>query len=149
DLRSVEIRRCTTRDGLPNNTIYGILGDDAGRLWISTNRGLSRFDPETERFMNFGLEHGLQGLEFNEASAFQAPDGQMYFGGLRGLTAFYPAEITHNPVAPTVVLSNLRLFNQPVQIGPDQPLLRALDQTEEVRLRHKQNHVSFDFVWLH
>ena len=149
DTRTGTVTHFTTRDGLPNNTIYGILGDDAGRLWLSTNRGVSRFEPETGRFTNFGLEHGLQGLEFNEGSAFQAPDGEMFFGGLRGLTAFRPAEITHNPIPPTVVLTDLRLFNEPVGIGGDSPLAQSLDKTSEIRLGHDQNHVAFDFVGLH
>ncbi len=55
------------KDGLPNNTIYGILEDNNGNLWLSTNRGLSKFNPNTEDFRNYDVYDGLQSNEFNLA----------------------------------------------------------------------------------
>src|SRR5690606_26650468 len=75
--------------------------------------------------------------------------GEMFFGGLRGLTGFHPAQITHNEIPPTVVLTDLLLFNEPVAAGPNSPLSGALDATDEIRLAHDQNHVAFRFVGLH
>ena len=62
---------------LPNDDVYGLLPDDAGHLWISTNRGLSRMPPPRDastnpqdfRFRNFRAADGLQDDEFN-TSAF-------------------------------------------------------------------------------
>ena len=53
DIESETFARWTQRDGLPNDVVYGVLADDDGRLWLSTNRGLSRFDPRTEEFRNY------------------------------------------------------------------------------------------------
>ena len=57
----------TTKDGLPNNTIFGILEDNNKNLWISTNKGISRFNPATKTFKNFGIADGLQSNEFKGA----------------------------------------------------------------------------------
>ena len=79
DVESGEIRHFTEREGLANNGVYHVLDDDQGRLWMSTNRGISRFDPDTETFRNYGLEIGLQGLEFNGMSYHRGYQGELFF----------------------------------------------------------------------
>src|SRR5690606_22874200 len=101
-------------DGLPNNIVYAILEDEAGALWMSTNRGLSRFDPEAGTFRNFDLDSGIQGREFNAGAAFASADGELFFGGINGLTAFYPQHIRANTHPPQVALADVKLFNRSV-----------------------------------
>ena len=57
----------STKDGLPNNTIYGIV-PYMNTLWLSTNGGLSRLDLGKETFENFNTEDGIQSLEFNSSA---------------------------------------------------------------------------------
>lgn len=83
----------TTADGLPNNTLYSIVKDRRGELWISTNQGISRFSPKTRFFRNFGKEDGLMIREFNSDSWFQSPEGWISFGGIGGLVTFHPDSI--------------------------------------------------------
>ncbi len=75
-----KIKRYTTANGLPNNVVYGILEDTFGRLWVSTNRGISCFNPETG-FRNFTESDGLQSNQFNTSSFCRTSSGQMYFRG--------------------------------------------------------------------
>lgn len=83
----------TTAEGLSNNVIYSILKDNGGNLWISTNNGISRFNPKLKLFRNFGKSEGLLINEFNSDSYFKADDGEMFFGGVGGLVGFYPDSI--------------------------------------------------------
>jgi streptogramin lyase len=53
-------------DGLPNDTVYSILPDQQGNLWLSHNVGLSKFNPNTETFRNYDVSDGLQSNEFNQ-----------------------------------------------------------------------------------
>ena len=90
---SIESGRCshfTTADGLPTDSIYSLLPDEEGYLWVSSNQGLSRFDPRTRTIRNYDASDGLGGNEFNGRSFFVAADGEMLFGGMHGLTSFYP-----------------------------------------------------------
>jgi signal transduction histidine kinase/DNA-binding response OmpR family regulator/ligand-binding sensor domain-containing protein len=80
-------------DGLPDNFVNGIQPEGDSCLWVATNHGLSRFSIATGRFINFYEEDGLASNEFNRASSFRASDGRLYFGGMRGITAFYPQEV--------------------------------------------------------
>ena len=59
---------------------------------MSTNFGISRFDPETETFRNFDAGDGLQSNEFNSGAYAKGRDGEFYFGGINGLTVFNPSE---------------------------------------------------------
>jgi streptogramin lyase len=86
------------------------------RLWLSTNKGISRFDPQTERFRNYDVSDGLQSNEFGKV-CYQGPDGEMFFGGSNGFNAFFPETIRDNPYVPPVVITSFKIFNKPVPIG--------------------------------
>ena len=89
-------QRCrlfTTRDGLPNNNIVGILPDGFGYLWLSTDNGLCRFHPAENSFMSYYVQDELPHNEFNRMASLKASDGRLYFGGLNGVTAFYPGDV--------------------------------------------------------
>ncbi len=132
-------RAYTEADGLPSNVVYGILEDQTGRLWMSTNRGLSRFDPDAELFRNYDVADGLQGLEFNSGAYFLGTGGEMFFGGIHGLNVFRPDHIEDNPYVPPVALTSFRKFNQEVALDTDPALLSS------VTLRHHDSVFSFSF----
>lgn len=100
------------KDGLPDEFIYGILGDKNQRLWISTNKGISCFDPSTLRFRNYAMADGLQSNEFNSGAYYKAPDGEMYFGGINGFNFFYPEQIADNQHKPIVRIKSIKLFDK-------------------------------------
>lgn len=91
-LASQELEVFTMEEGLPNNFINGILPESDTVLWLSTDLGLSRFSIARYSFLNFSANDGLSSNEFNRMSFYKAKDGQMYFGGLNGINAFYPDE---------------------------------------------------------
>ena len=80
----------TQKNGLPNNVVYGILEDEWGRLWLSTNKGLSLFDPQTELFQSFTTKNGLQSDQFYFGAHGKTPVGEMVFGGNNGFNIFNP-----------------------------------------------------------
>ncbi len=139
---NTSFRFYTEADGLPSNVVYGILEDQQSRLWMSTNRGLSRFDPPSETFRNYDVADGLQSREFNSGAYFLGPQGEMFFGGIHGLNAFFPADIEDNPYVPPVVLTSYKKFNQEVPLDTDPALLST------VTLRHDESVFSFEVAAL-
>jgi len=133
----------TEKNGLPNNFINGILEDEAGNLWLSTNKGLSQFDPEAKIFRNFDVSDGLQSNEFNRAAYYQSPArrGEMFFGGINGLNMFFPSAIKDNPHLPPVVITDFKLFNRPVGLATNEetPLKKVIAAAEEIRLSYNLN----------
>ena len=88
--RSGGLRRYGTAEGLPPGAVDGVLEDEAGRVWASTNRGLARLDADEARFAVYGLDDGLPFSEFAVTAAYRADDGTLYFGGVGGLVAVRP-----------------------------------------------------------
>ncbi|MBN1924493.1 MAG: PAS domain-containing protein, partial [Prolixibacteraceae bacterium] len=145
----------TVNDGLPDNNVVGMLEDEHGNFWISTNKGLSKIsiieqDPFPElKVRNYVQADGLQGSIYNRWAYFKSTTGEMYFGGINGFNVFHPDSITDNTVAPPVHLTEFMLFNKPVYAGKDDsPLNKQLSQTEELVLKHKQNYFTIRFVAL-
>lgn len=130
------------KQGLPSNYVKGILADDHQRLWISTERGLSRFEPKTGMFRNYTVEDGLQGDRFWSGSALRTSNGYMYFGGNQGLNMFHPDSVRDDRVAPIVRLTNFKVFDKPLLL-PD-----AIWNIRSLELSYRQDFLSFEFVAL-
>ncbi|MDY7077527.1 MAG: two-component regulator propeller domain-containing protein [Chloroflexota bacterium] len=129
------------RDGLPSDTVSGILEDERGFLWLSTRRGLSRFDPQTEEFKNYSVSDGLQGYEFSSACC-KNRGGEMFFGGINGLNAFYPEDLKDNLYVPHVALTRLTQGGEDVNVG------QAVESIEEVTFHWPNNFFEFEFAAL-
>jgi len=130
------------KDGLPNGVVYGILEDAKGFLWLSTNFGISRFDPETETFRNFDSGDGLQSNEFNSGAYAKGRNGQLYFGGINGLTIFYPSSINDSPYLPQVTVTSLTQDDNPIMTDS------SVETTQNLTLQWPQNSLEFEFAAL-
>jgi signal transduction histidine kinase/outer membrane protein assembly factor BamB len=127
-------------NGLPNNVIFGILEDDSGNLWLSTNYGISRFDPLTGRSeRNYTVDDGLQGNEFNPNAYAMDGEGRLYFGGVNGLTVLNPGQIIDSSFIPPVVLLSITQDGQPLK-GDTVP-----EFIQEFTLRWPQRSFEFEY----
>ncbi len=139
----------TERNGLPNDVVYGILPDKEGNLWMSTNKGISKFNPGTHQFHNYDVSAGLQSNEFNSGAFYENKQGKLFFGGVNGFNAFYPEDIISNPHAPEVVFTDFRLFNHSVSIKEEHsPLRYPISETAQITLPYKNNVISFQVAGL-
>ena len=127
-------------EGLPNDIIYGILSDNNGNIWISSNYGISRLNILSNQIKNYDYYDGLQGNEFNYGSFFKTKNGDLFFGGTNGLTYFNPSQIQENTFAPKVDIYNFEVNNKPFS--------KITDATSKITLRHNQNDFSIDFTAL-
>jgi signal transduction histidine kinase/ligand-binding sensor domain-containing protein/DNA-binding response OmpR family regulator len=135
------------KDGLQNTTIYQIVEDLQGRIWLSTNTGIGCFDLATKSFRNFNNQHGVQNNNFVHGAGIRLSDGVIFFGGLQGFNYFDPATLTINRNAPAVLLTDLKLSNKSVIAGNDAPIKEHISVAQEIRLDYKQN-FALSFVAL-
>jgi signal transduction histidine kinase/ligand-binding sensor domain-containing protein/CheY-like chemotaxis protein/AraC-like DNA-binding protein len=147
---SDKLKTFTMRDGLPGNNINGILEDGHGYLWMSTESGLSRMDPETLKFKNYNRNDGLVCTEFNFNSFYVDDDDFMYFGGYNGIVKFHPDSIRENNEPPVLRLTKFKIFNREVPIdGAGGGVLnKSLEHTPAIALNYLQNVFSVEFAAL-
>lgn len=135
----------TTADGLSNNTCYGLLKDKHGNIWVSTNHGISRFNPKTGQFRIFGPEDGLKIDEFNSDNTYLAPDGEMFFAGMGGVVSFYPDSIEAENQGESV--SQLIITDFKVS-GSTRYFKKAIYETDSVKLKKGDNNFKVTFACL-
>ncbi len=137
------------RNGLPNNVVYGILPDANGNLWLSTNKGLSKFNPRDSTFRNFDVVDGLQSNEFNTGAYYRSKSGELFFGGIKGLNYFYPEKIKDNPHLPKIALTNLKLGDNYISVKSDKSILqKTFSETDTLVLSYADDVVTFEFAAL-
>ncbi len=137
DLNSDSYYYFTTDDGLSNNVIYAILPDESGDLWLSSNKGITKFSPpenllNTPEIKNYANYDGLA-TEFNTGAYFKAKNGDLYFGGLEGFYWFNPSNISENKVIVKTAITGFEVYNNPFNL------------VQNTVLKHNQNTISFTF----
>ena len=135
--------------GLQSSTVYSILKERNNLLWFSTNNGLIKLQLNDTSITSYFENDGLQSNEFNSGSAFKSDKGELFFGGVEGFNAFYPAQILHDTIAPNVVITALKIFNQPIDALKSKILKKSISFAESISLSYKQNFFSFEFSALH
>jgi signal transduction histidine kinase/DNA-binding response OmpR family regulator len=136
-------------EGLPDNTIYSILPDHAGMLWLSTNKGICRFDLETHLVRAYHTVHGLPGDEFNRFHQLTLPDGRLTFGSTDGWIIFNPLRIRNDAFEPTIAFTDLKINNKDIsQNKENSPLTLPINALKQLTLPFEQNTLSFGFAGL-
>ncbi|RZK44013.1 MAG: hypothetical protein EOO90_01800 [Pedobacter sp.] len=136
----------TTEDGLPNNTIYGIIPVN-GALWCSSNKGIFTFDLANRQVRSYTALDGLTADEFNQAHFMKLPNNLLAFGGTKGYTVFNPYNLGHDDFMPKVALTGLQINNENTDYGtPDSLLSVGLNALDKLELNYKQNFLSFEFA---
>jgi ligand-binding sensor domain-containing protein len=103
DAKTGTFKRYTTKEGLPDNFVVGIIEDSRGNLWISTRNGLCSFNPQTEVFHTYDMQDGLNTNDFKLECVFKARDGKMLFGGIKVLLYFIPIVYKAIPMYPLCI----------------------------------------------
>ena len=133
DSKSQQFTCYSTAQGLCNNTIYCMVKDEQGMLWLGTSNGLSKFDPVQKKFRNYFRSDGLVNSEFNRYSAIRL-NGYLFFGGLNGIDYFRPSEVIDVLKPSQVLVTDVKVFN------------KSIDATGPITLPHTDNYISFEFA---
>lgn len=141
DGRTGEVHSYFKEDGLPSNMVVSVLPDHDHHLWIATDHGLSRMDLRQNTFRNFTQADGLQSNEFKYSRCLGS-NGQLYFGGINGFTAFDPATIHDFNYDPPIVFTDFQVFNKHL------PSLANITYNPDLELSYKQSVLTFEFASL-
>lgn len=134
-------------NGLQNNTVYKILEDHNGLIWVSTNKAISSIDINGKKINNYGYHNGVQNNNFVGGAGLALSSGELFFGGLEGFNYFNPAYLKRTTNLPPVLLTDLRISNQSVSPSPGGPIEENISIAKEINLDYKQN-FALSFVGL-
>ncbi len=145
----------TVKNGLPDNVVYGLLADDAGNIWGSTNKGIfcmntSKKDNNNNYlFRNFTKADGLQDNEFNTNAYKKLSNGNLAFGGVNGLNIFDPKDVLAKRFTPNVFITNILVNNLPVLPNDKSGVLKnTIELTETIALTYLQDILTLEFASL-
>lgn len=145
-------------NGLANDVIQAINEDEKGNLWISSNKGISKiqfrsnqlpFSANSVIVSNYFVEDGLQSNQFLLGADYKSPQGDLYFGGINGVTYFNPEKILVNKFKPSVVFTDFLIKNNPISYQNEDSILKqSINETKEITLSYDQAFITFKFAAL-
>lgn len=141
----------TVQDGLTSNDCEIVLLDHAGNVWIGGN-GITQLNTRNNTINTYGFDNGLQNNAFKINVSYKSKDGNLYMGGLHGLSYFHPDRLAHKANNHELMFTNLFVDNRqvvPCTAYNDRILLeKILDKTSELTLNYLQNNFTISFAAL-
>jgi PAS domain S-box-containing protein len=134
---------------MPSDVIMGILEDQQGFLWVSTNNGIARLNPETGKVHVYDQSNSLPGPQFNTRARLRLQSGNLLFGGTQGFARIDPTKLKFDTTPPLVVFTEFEVLNQPVRpCLPDSLLPQSITETRRLEIPSRTNVISFQFAAL-
>ena len=133
------LQHLNKENGLPDECIYAMVFDDEGFLWCSTNKGILRVNQDNS-ILQLKKEDGLQENEFNTNVVAKAEDGEIFFGGVNGISSFYPSAISNVKDKINLLFTGIKINNKEAFTDT------AVWDIKKIDLPYHQNSLSFDFI---
>ncbi|ANW96389.1 hypothetical protein AXE80_08905 [Wenyingzhuangia fucanilytica] len=140
---------------LLDNAVYGVLEDQEENLWLSTDMGICKLNPNNKLTNVFDVRDGLLNNNFRQSSYFKGKSGYYYFGGLKGLTIFKPSDIVLNTIPPKVIITKLKVKNKDIEINHNDEkysellLKKSIVETKEVVIHQNDQIIALDVAVQH
>jgi ligand-binding sensor domain-containing protein len=142
DLNTMEYSSINEQSGLPNQYIYAIAQDKKGNLWLSTNQGIIRFNPDQKpyKFKQYTTRDGLSSNEFNPGAALMDSRGYLWFGSTKGIDVFHPDSIQDLGHAPQLAIVGLKIHDQEWRGDT------AIEVVQRIQLPYNQNTLRLELA---
>lgn len=149
---TTEIKHYTISDGLASDVILGMQSDYDGNIWMSTNTGISRFNPITGQIRNYDTYDGLVSRRFILHSTCKTTSGELLFGSDNGFIIFDPSKVKDSPYTPFVKITDIKVLNKSITyekaLAGNRKIEKPLDGINQLTLNHLENTVTINFVAL-
>ena len=134
-----DLRRYSSRDGMPNNCVQSIQDDRDGNLWIATLGGICRLslDGNKPDFMTLTDRWSGADSRFSERMSFSTGDS-LFFATVNGIIGFDPRNVGQ---------PQMTLAPQLIRMCVGDSLLTTHSDTTNhiiVTLHHNENYVTLD-----
>lgn len=138
--------------GILSTTIAGMRADSDGNIWASTQNGLTRFDIDTKKFVNFGTEDGLQENQFIFNSSTVLPNGTILFGFSNGIYKVKSTGYKKNNLLAKTLITNFEVLGSTKKINntsiTTKPKYETIVPDQDIILPHDNNNIWVEFTSL-
>ncbi len=133
------------QEGLPSNFVNSVAYSD-GYLWLGTENGLCRFDPERKSALVFSSIYSLSSVSFNRNSHFKLKNGQLVWGTNNGAVIFNPNTLHEFNTSGKIFLQDLSISGRSIRDISSFKLNTPLDSLESLKLKYNQNTLTFELI---
>jgi len=140
------------QNGLQNTVIQSITSVSSDEVWVATENGLSKIILKNglpEQIRNYNHFDGLEISFFNTSCTMKNESGWLYLGGKEGICYFNPLLITDSKSSPSIIITQISLFNQILVAGQEYEGMQILKNSpwysKSIKLKYYQNTLSFTF----
>lgn len=139
DPKTRKFRTFGVDEGLSSGMINKVLEDAQGRIWVSTNEGISFFDIHKKKFTNYTAHNGLQNSTFALGAGLRASDNMLFFGGIAGFNYIDTRGLKMNQGYTPVILRELKVGNRTITSADSGMIDADISVARSIRLDYKQN----------
>jgi ligand-binding sensor domain-containing protein/serine phosphatase RsbU (regulator of sigma subunit) len=127
------IAQYSSKDGLLSDYISLLNIDNDGNVWIGTNKGLNKFNIESNKFYSYSQKMGYIGIESKNNATYKDKDGSLWFGTIKGVVKLNANKDHDNKLEPLTKITRFRVNLE------DKPLVEATE------LNYREKSVIFDY----
>ena len=138
----------STRQGLSSNFVFASTEDLKGNIWLSTENGLSKFDPVNRTFSNYSQYDGIPSASFSEATTTTLPDGRLLFGSTSRLFIITPDSIRSSKEDFHLTFTKFEIKNEEVSPGDDSPLQQSITEAPDITLPYDYSLFRIEYASL-
>lgn len=149
DTKTEEEYHFPRKDKAALNNVSAIAADQKGHLWLSNSKGFSVFNKEKKSYKTYNKDDGIHFDFAIPGPSFRTGRGELLVGGVNGFYLFHPDSIKAPAQAPKVTFTNIKLFNESIEIGEKSPLKKHISYTKEINLTYDQNAIAISYAGLH
>lgn len=149
DIKTKQVQVYDENTGIKANVICGIMEDNDGLLWLTTNQGIYSLNPQNNKVRHFSRQDNLQSKQFNLRAFYKGSDGRLLAGGIKGFNAFYPANLKEDPPVTSLTFTNFQLFNKDVSLyDTSKQGSKQVSYAKEIVLDYDQSVFSLEYAAL-
>jgi signal transduction histidine kinase/DNA-binding response OmpR family regulator/ligand-binding sensor domain-containing protein len=144
-----EFKSYTVKTGAPDDVILSIVDDLNGNLWLSSERGILKFNLKNESFEIYSEQSGVERRYFSEATGLRTGDNEIMFGFDNGIYCFNPAQVRKVNYVPPLLFTRLTVAGADIHTAGGSPVSPGSDAVEaSMELRHDQKSLAIEYAAL-
>lgn len=139
----------TEESGAPTDIILSITDDLKGNLWMSSERGILKFNKKNRSFEIYGKQSGIESKYFSEATGIRIHNGEILMGFDNGLYYFNPDQVRKSTAIPEIVFTGILVGGKDVNnSGFFRSNSTYNSKTSTLELNHNDKHFSIGYATL-